>query len=36
MTQIEISNRLKALLVTKGFDKKQLVLVTDDGGGKYS
>lgn len=36
MTQIEISNRLKALLVTKGFDKKQVVLVTDDGGGKYS
>lgn len=36
MTQIEISDRLKALLVAKGFDKKQLVLVTDDGGGKYS
>ncbi|ASG80353.1 MULTISPECIES: iron-sulfur cluster biosynthesis family protein [Lactiplantibacillus] len=36
MTQIKISARLKALLTAKGFADKQLVLVTDDGGGKYS
>ena len=36
MTQIKISARLKALLTAKGFAAKQLVLVTDDGGGKYS
>ncbi|EIW13022.1 Fe-S cluster biosynthesis protein [Lactiplantibacillus plantarum EGD-AQ4] len=36
MTQIKISARLKALLAAKGFADKQLVLVTDDGGGKYS
>ncbi|KRK24183.1 hypothetical protein FD24_GL000554 [Lactiplantibacillus pentosus DSM 20314] len=27
---------MKALLTAKGFADKQLVLVTDDGGGKYS
>ncbi|MCT0161854.1 iron-sulfur cluster biosynthesis family protein [Lactiplantibacillus pentosus] len=36
MTQIKISARLKALLTAKGFADRQLVLVTDDGGGKYS
>lgn len=36
MIKIEISDRLQALLATKGFSKQQLVLVTDDGGGKYS
>lgn len=36
MTQIKISARLKALLAAKDFADKQLVLVTDDGGGKYS
>ncbi|MBU7449463.1 MULTISPECIES: iron-sulfur cluster biosynthesis family protein [Lactiplantibacillus] len=36
MTQIKISARLKALLTAKGFADKQFVLVTDDGGGKYS
>lgn len=36
MTKIKLSTSLVALLKRKGLSEKQLILLADDGGGKYS
>lgn len=36
MTKVTLDNDLMTVLERKGLTKRQLVLITDDGGGKYS